>query len=321
MHTVERAFRGGWEIVRVSAPAQSDGDGGAGSEEAVTAALGAEVYIGWGVPLGVARAAQGSLRWAHTATAGVGGSITPEFEQTGAILTSSRGVYAEPMADWVVTAIGVLARGFHVAMAAQREGRWAKDVFTDGTVVVKEISALRVGVVGLGSVGRAVAKRCAALGMQVNGIRQNVGARRPAGIEWVGGPGDMLPLAGKSDILVIALPYTEQTAGIVSAEVLGALPSGAFVINVARGALVDEAALLEHLDSGRLGGCALDVFLSEPLPRSHAFWQHSKVLMSPHVSGVSSRYWERETDLIVENVTRYLRGRRLKNVVDITLGY
>lgn len=317
---VRRAFGRGWQVVDVRAPSVSDGDGAAPSAEAVRAARGAEVYMGWGVPAAVAAAAADTLCWAHTAAGGVGGSLTPPLVASGAVLTNSRAVHAEPMADWALAAIAYCARGFHWAVAAQREGRWAKNDFTDGTVPLVELQDLRVGIVGLGGIGRAIARRCAALGIDVGGIRRRRG-RRLAGVRWVGGPGDLTRLAARSDVLVIAVPHTTETVGMVNADVLTALPNGAFVINLARGALLDEEALLAQLEAGRLAGCVLDVFAVEPLPPAHPFWRHPRVLVTPHVSAASSGFWARETALILENVRRFRAGRPLKNVVDPQAGY
>ncbi len=318
---IRRAFGRGWDVVEVNAASSSDGDGGAGSLEAAAAAKGAEVYLGYGVPPGVAQAARGTLAWAHSAAAGVRATITPEFLATGAKLTNSRAVHAEPMADWVVAAIGFCLRGFHFAVAAQREGRWTKDEFTDGRVTVKEFGGTRVGLVGLGGIGAAVARRCAALGMEVRAVRRRPRAPRPRGVKWVGGPGQLVEMAKHSDVLVIAAPDTGATRGAVNDAVLRALPRGAYVLNVARGNLLDETALLMHLESGHIAGCALDVFATEPLPPDHAFWRHPRVLVSPHVSAVSGRFWERETALLVDNIRRYRRGAKLKNLVDLEAGY
>jgi len=318
---IVRAFGAGWEVAIVAEPSASDGDGAGGSSMGARAASGAEVYLGWGVSPGIVRAGRGALRWAHTAAAGVGGSLTPAFAESGAVLTNSRGIMAEPMGDWAVAAIGFCLRGFHEAVAAQRERRWAKVAFTDGAVRVREFRDARIGVVGLGGIGAAVARRCARLGMTVRGVRRRPGRRRPAGVTWVGGPEDLRRLARSSDVLVIAAPHTARTRGAIDAGVLDALPHGAFVVNLSRGGLLDETALLERLDGGRLGGCVLDVLAAEPPPRRHPLWAHPRVLLTPHVSGVSERFWERETALILENVRRYLAGTRLRNVVDLHAGY
>lgn len=318
---VQRAFGSEWEVVNVAAVTSSDGDGGGGSRAARQAARGAEVYLGWGVPRGVAAAASSTLRWAHTAAAGAGGSVTQELLASGAVLTNSRGVYAEPIADWVVAAVGFCLRGFHWAAAGQRDARWAKDEFTDGSVPLREFARCRVGIVGLGSIGRTVAVRCARLGMEVNAVRRRTGGRRPRGVRWVGGRDDLVELARQSEVLVLAAPRTRETDGMVDATVLDALPHRAFVINLARGALMDEDALAQRLDDGKIAGCVLDVFGEEPLPAGHPFWGHPRVFITPHVSGVSDQFWERERALIVDNIERYLSGRRLKNVVDLEVGY
>ena len=319
--SVREAFGAAWDVVTVAAPAPSDGDGAAGSSEAVAAAHGAEVYIGWGVPAAVADAARGTLRWAHSAAAGVGASITPALRATGATLTNSAAIYAEPIADWVLAAIAFCVRDFHRAVAAAHERRWAKDEYTDREGVVGELATTRIGIVGLGGIGRAVARRCALLRMAVRGIRRHPGERRPRGVRWVGGPTELPRLAAESDVLVIAAAYTPETRGLVGPVVLAALPEGAYVVNVARGAVLDEGALLDELDAGRLGGAVLDVFAEEPLPPEHRFWTHPRVLVSPHVAGVSDRFWPRQTALLTENIGRYRRGRRLRNVVDLEAGY
>jgi phosphoglycerate dehydrogenase-like enzyme len=317
---IGKALGPGWQVTDVQSPAVSDGDGGAGSPEAVAAARGAEIYLGWGVPSGVAQAGTGTLRWAHSGTAGVGSSLS-HLAGTGIVFTNSAGVHAEPMADWVLAAIAYFARGLDRMVAAQREERWAKEAFTDVADAVRELRDLRLGILGLGGVGAAVARRALALGMPVAGVRRRPEQGAVAGTRWVGPLTDLGRLAAESDVLVIAAPHTGATAGVVDARVLERLPAGALVINVSRGSLLDEPALLRLLDAGRLGGAALDVFGTEPLPAGHPFWRHPRVLMSPHVSAVSARFWERETALIVDNIRRYLAGAPLTNVVDLEAGY
>ena len=318
---IRRAFGRGFQVVEVAAAGSSDGDGGVGSSEAAEAARGAEVYLGYGVPRAVATAARGSLRWAHSAAAGVRATITPEFLATGAVLTNAKGLHAEPMADWAVAAIGFCLRGFHYAVQAQREIRWTKDEFTDGRVPVREFGGTRVGIVGLGGIGSAVARRCVALGMEVRAVRRRPRAPRPRGVKWVGGPAGLVELARRSEVLVIAAPDTGATQRAVNDAVLRALPRGAYLVSLARGSLLDEQALCTHLESGQVAGCVLDVYATEPLPQDHPFWRHPRVLVSPHVSAVSDRFWERETALLVDNIRRYRRGARLRNLVDLEAGY
>jgi phosphoglycerate dehydrogenase-like enzyme len=317
---IRAALGAGWEALEVRAPAASDGDGGSGSPESIAATRGAEIYLGYGVPSGVVDAGRPTLRWVHTGTAGVGSSL-PQLRGTGIVLTNSAGIHAEPMADWVIAAIAYFARGLDRIVEAQALGRWAKDDFTDLTLPVRELRDLRVGIIGLGGIGSAVARRALALGMSVAGVRRRATQGGPEGGRWVGFLDELPRLAAESDCLVIAAPHTGATAGAVSRRVLELLPKGAMVVNVSRGSLLDEAALLELIDAGRLRGAALDVFGIEPLPDGHPFWGHPRVLVSPHVSAVTDRFWERETALIVDNIKRYLAGAPLTNVVDLEAGY
>jgi len=320
VRAIRDALGAGWEVVPVDAPAPSDSDGGSGSPESLVAARGAEIYLGYGVPGGVLTAAGGTLRWAHSGTAGVGASL-PHLRGSGVTLTNSAGVHAEPMADWVVAAIAYFARGLDRMRAAQDAGQWAKDEFADLQVPVREFCDLRVGVFGLGGIGTAVTRRALALGMTVAGVRRRPEQGGPAGLRWVGGLDALARLASESDCFVIAAAHTTDTAEAVGRAVLERLPDDAVVINVSRGSLLDETALLERLATGRLRGAALDVFRTEPLPSGHPFWRHPRVLVSPHVSAVSTRFWERELGLIVENIRRYLAGAPLRNVVDLEAGY
>lgn len=318
---ITRAFGRGWEVVEVRAPSSSDGDGAEPSQEALEAVQGAEVYVGWGVSADIVRSAGPNLVWAHTAAAGVGASLTPGLLSAGVTLTNSRGTHAEPMGDWAVAAVTFCVRGFHVAVAAQRARSWSKEAYADGSVTLREFADTRVGIVGLGGVGSAIARRCHALGMHVRGVRRDPKRRKPPGVSWVGAPNALPKLATRTDVLVIAAPQTDATTHIVDDKVLRALPSQSWVVNLARGELLDERALLRHLDKGRLAGAVLDVLATEPLPRKHPFWRHERILITPHISGVTDRFWPRETGLIVENVRRYRKGRHLKNIVNPEVGY
>ena len=317
---IRAALPGDWDVVELRAPTVSAGDGGGGSPEAIAAAKGAEVYLGFGVPSGVVEAGRGTLRWMHSGTAGVGSGLAA-LRGTGVLLTNSAGVHAEPMADWVIAAIGYFARGLDRAVQAQALGRWTKQEFEQQTVPMREFRDLRMGILGLGGIGTAVARRALALEMSVAGVRRRAAQGGPAGLRWVGTLDELPRLAAESDCLVIAAPHTPATAGAVTRRVLELLPQHAVVVNVSRGSLLDEAALLELIDAGRLRGAALDVFATEPLPGDHPFWGHPRVLVSPHVSAVTNRFWERETALIVDNIKRYLAGAPLMNVVDLEAGY
>ncbi len=320
VHRIRAALGAEWEVVEVGAPAASDGDGGSGTPEAAAAARGAEIYLGYGVPVGVVAAGRGTLKWAHSGTAGIGASL-PHLAGTGVVLTNSAAVHAEPIADWVMAAIGYFARGLDRMREFQNDGRWARAEFADLHIPVREFAEIRLGVFGLGGIGSAIARRGLALGMSVAGVRRRPERGGPAGVRWVAGPRDLPRLAAESECLVIAAPHTAETTGAVTRAVLERLPADAIVVNVSRGSLLDETALLELLDGARLRGAALDVFATEPLPAAHAFWRHPRVLVSPHVAAVTGRFWDRETGLIVDNIGRYLAGSPLTNTVDTEAGY
>lgn len=320
LELIREAFGEGWDVVLPQRPDGSEGEHG----EVVGGVTGAEapnVYFGWGIPQSVLSAGHGILEWAHTAAAGVSASVGKRFNASGAILTNSRGIHAEPVSDWVIAAIGFCARGFHLAVAAQKKRLWDRGAFTAPSSPLAEFSSLRVGIVGLGGIGAAVARKAAALGMEVRALRRGRSPVCPPGVSWIGGPDDIIELAVQSDVLVLTLPYTATTAGMVDGNVLRALPQGAYLLNVSRGRILDETALVEELDKGHIGGCVLDVFAKEPLARKHPLWDHPGVLVTPHVSAVSGRFWEREIELIVDNIGRFLRGEGLRNVVNLEVGY
>ncbi len=309
-----------WRVDRVRASSNSDGDGSGGSPEAVAVAAGAEVYIGWGIPEAVLAAGRGTLRWVHTAAAGVGGSLTPVLRESGAILTNSAGVHGEPVAEWVVAALLHFFRGMDVARVAHDARRWAKDDFTALPHFLRELAGSRVAVYGLGGIGRAVARRLTALGAEVRAVR-----RRPAlgglpGVSAVG-PGQADWALEGAAALVVSAPLTEHTRTAIGARQLGLLADGAVLVNASRGQVVDRAAMLAALASGKLRGAALDVFDTEPLPPEDALWAHPGVLVHPHVAAVSPLFWARQQALVLDNWTRYRQGRELLNVVDMSAGY
>lgn len=317
---IRAAFPPEWEAVVVDAHSDGRGDGGGPSPEALAAVRGAEVYMGYGIPPELFRAAGDGLRWVHSGAAGVGGALYPEMRDSRVVLTNSAGMHAEPIADTVLAMALHFARGLDFAVRAQAERRWDKEPFEAADAPVRETEELSVGILGLGGIGRAVARRFAALGAQVLATRRG-GGDAPEGVELVRGDDALGRLLEASDVLVVAVPDTPETRGMLGRAELERLPRDAVLVNVARGRVLDEDALVEALREGRLRGAALDVFAREPLPAESPLWGLSNVLVTPHVSGTSHRYWRRETGLVVENVRRYLAGEPLLNTVDKHAGY
>jgi phosphoglycerate dehydrogenase-like enzyme len=317
---IRGALPDGWECVAVDAFADGTGDGRAAGPEVLDAVRGAEVYLGWGVPREVFLAAGGGLRWAHSASAGVGGALYPEMRESDVVLTNSAGTHAEPIADTVLAMMAYFARGLDYGVHAQAERRWDKAPFDTDDSPVRELAECTVGLLGLGGIGRAVARRCTALGMRVVATRRS-SAEGPPGVDVLSGEGALERMLAVADYLVVTVPRTEETEGMIGARELRRLPKNAVLINVSRGDVVDEEALVEALGTGVLRGAGLDVFAAEPLPPESPLWALPNALLLPHVSGTSHRFWRRETDLILGNLRRYLSGEPLLNTVDKQAGY
>ncbi len=314
----------GWELVSLEVPAQAAGDGPATvPAEVIEAIAEAEVYCGFGIRR-EAFVAASRLRWYHSGAAGVGGSLFPELLESDVLFTNSAGVHAEPMADHALAMMLHFARGFDIATRAQGRGEWAHPALTgpDSPVLRGggELAGKTLGIVGYGGIGSALGRRAHALGMRVRAIRRTPGAL-PAELESVGGPEDLPNLLRSSDYVAITVPETADTRKLIGPEELGLLPPTAVLVNLARGGIVDEDALVEALMERRLRGAGLDVFQREPLAADHPLWKLDNVLITPHVSSTTGRFWERETDLIVRNIRRYLAGEELENRVDKERGY
>ena len=322
----ERAIREGappgWEVRVVRALTVSDGDGNeAFSDEAGAAAADAEVYVGFGMPAGLFRVAR-RLRWVHSASAGVGALLYPEMRESDVLLTNSAGVHAVPIAEYVLGGVLHFLRGFDVAIDHQRRREWEKAPFSGAEPIPREVGECRVLVVGVGGIGGEVATRFTALGARCVGVRRRAGLQAPAGFERVVPFGELDRELPEADVVVLAAPLTPETRGLLTAARLDRLTRDAIVVNVSRGALLDERALAERLADGQLRGAVLDVFEKEPLPAESPLWGLPQVLLTPHVSGVSPRrFWEREVALLMENWRRYVRGEPLKNLVDKDAGY
>jgi phosphoglycerate dehydrogenase-like enzyme len=324
LEAIRSSFPAGWEVAVVQDSVDGRGDGGGVSPAALAAVRGAEVYLGYGVPRELFVAAvcteNSQLRWAHTATAGIASLLYPEMVGSDVILTNSAGIHGPAMAETVLAMILHFARGFDVAVRAQARHEWAASRFEEEFGIGREIAGATLGIVGLGGVGRAIARSAGALGMRVIALRRSPAASAD-GVELLTGDDALRVLLARSDYVVISVPSTSETRGMIGARELAAMRPDAVLVNVARGEVVDEDALVETLRAGRLRGAALDVFRKEPLPEASPLWDLPNVLILPHVSGTTDRFWGRETELIVDNVRRYLAGEPLRNVVDKAIGY
>ncbi len=322
--TIRAALPADWDVVGIRAPVSGEGDGGGVTGEALTVVRGAEVYLGMGVPrelfLAASTGPEACLRWAHTGSAGVGAALYPEMLASDVVLTNSAGIMGAPIAETVIAMALYFARGLDLALASVRERRWLKDAIYEPTSPVRELGGATMGIVGYGGVGREVGARARALGMRLLATKRTPGPA-PEGGELLLGDAGLRRLLAESDYVALTLPGTRATKALIGREQLALMKPGAVLINIARGSIVDEPALIEALREGRLRGAGLDVFAREPLPPESPLWEMPNVLVTPHVSAVSPLYWQRQTELIVENVARYLAGRPLLNVVDKARGY
>lgn len=346
---IRDALPGDFEVIDVAATVSGRGDGGGVSDEAINAVRGAEIILGLGLPRDLLLAALAEprrLRWFHSGAAGVASLLHPELRGAGITLTNSAGIHGPAMAETVLAMMLHFARGLDHAVRAQRRGVWDAEPWerADGGII--ELGGSTLGIVGFGGIGRELAARAHALGMRVLATRRTRGTVHGtaladgrtdagAGVDPAGGaagrttgPVEMLyggdgidRIFGECDFVVLTVPSTAQTRGLASAARLALMRPGAVLVNVARGDVLDEAALVDVLRANRIRGAALDVFASEPLPADSPLWRLDNVLIMPHVSATTPRYWERETALIVENIGRYIAHEPLRNVVDMEQGY
>jgi phosphoglycerate dehydrogenase-like enzyme len=242
------------------------------------------------------------VRWIHSRSAGLDELLFPELAGSSVVLTNARGVFSEILGEFAIAAVLFFAKGLRRMVRSQEAGVW--DQFD--TV---EVAGQTMGVIGLGDIGKAAARRAEAMGMRVMGLRR------------VDGPDRKRDLLAQSDYVVLSTPLTPETRGIIGAAELHAMKFEAVLINLGRGPLVDEAALLAALRERRIGGAALDVFNEEPLPAGHPFYTLDNVLLSPHSADHTPDWKERTMRLFLENFDRYRKGEPLRNVVDKPRGY
>ena len=312
----------GWEISVVRAPTSSDGDGPPRASDEALATIGeAEAYFGFGFTADLLGAAR-QLRWVHSAAAGVGNVLKSGIAETDVVLTNAAGIHSIPMAEFIIGGLLHFMRGLDVAIDQQRRGEWSKAFFVADESPLRELGDTRVLIVGTGGIGQATATRLSSLGATCVGVRRRPELGVPAGFDAVVGPDGLDVELGRAHVLVLAAPLTARTSRLLTREQLERLPPGAIVVNVARGGLMDEEAVADLLEQGRLRGAVLDVFNEEPLSPQSRLWKLRSALVVPHVSPVSpGRFWPRSLDLFLDNWHRYATGQPLRNLVDKHAGY
>jgi phosphoglycerate dehydrogenase-like enzyme len=254
--------------------------------------------------LGAAKASD-ELKWLHTSAAGVDSPIFRELADRGVVLTTSH-VTGPTIAEYTMRAVLDWYQKPELWQQAQRERRWQEHEF-------REVLGTTWLIVGLGSIGREVAVRAKAFGATVIGTRRTPSGDEP--VDEMLTPDRTAEVLPRADVVVLAAPATAATSGLVDEAFLAAMKPGSVLVNIARGPLVDEAALLRALDAGSLDGALLDVTNDEPLPADSPLWSHPGVALTPHSSGLGSGRLARSGEIFLENLTKFLAGEPMRNVV------
>jgi phosphoglycerate dehydrogenase-like enzyme len=260
------------------------------------------------------------LKWIHSTAAGVAQLMYPELRDSGVVVTNPRGIFSVPMAEHTMGLMLALARNFPDAVRQQDRAQWAQQALWDMPQHLTELNGRVLLIVGFGSIGKEIARRALAFGMRVWGVTRS-GRGDTALAERIVPAGELRAALTQADFVVLAAPETAETRHLIGQEEIAQMKPGARLINVARGSLLDEAALIRALQEGKLGGAALDVTATEPLPPESPLWKAPNLLITPHTSAISGRLWERETSLLIELLERWFDGRELTNRVDFTRGY
>lgn len=250
----------------------------------------------------------GRLKWVYSASAGV--DFYPPWLLEAPLVTCGRGVASDEIADYVIAAIYVHAKNLEAVTVRSRE-QWVN-------APLGRVSGTTIGIVGLGAIGTAVARRGLALGAQVIGVRRSGAQPGVAGIQHVA---DLERLVAEADHIVIAVPGTAETRHLFNDALFVRVKPGAHLINVARGSVIDQSALLRALDQGRPGFATLDVTEPEPLPAGHPLYTHPRVRLTPHISSNHTLVRDRLLEKIQDDLSRFGRGEKPSDIVDAALGY
>lgn len=255
------------------------------------------------------------VRWTHTRAAGVDRLLFPELVSSPAVLTNGTGVFSPSLGEWVLGAMLYFAKDFRRLIRAQAQGKW--DPFT-----ITEISGQTLGIIGYGDIGRAIASRARAMGMRILGMtrRGPLGGPDPMA-EQIFAAADRIRMIEQCDYIAVAAPLTPETRGLVGEAEFAAMKPDAVVINVGRGPVIDEGALVLALAHKRIKGAALDVYDCEPLPQGHPLYYLENVLLSPHCADHTATWLDDSMHFFLAQYERFRKGEPLLNVVDKSAGY
>jgi phosphoglycerate dehydrogenase-like enzyme len=271
-----------------------------------------------------------NLKWVQLLSAGADHAMGA-VKSGGFTVTTASGIHATPIAEYTIASMLAYAHRFHIMLRSQLKHEWLRQGFP-GTI--EELRGKTFGVIGYGSIGRESARMAQALGMRVLALKRDPTNRHddgwcPAGLgdpegtipEKFFGPEEREEIVRESDYLTVTLPLTEQTRTFIGAKEIATMRPGAYIVNIGRGEVIDEDALIEALKAGKIGGAGLDVFEKEPLPKESPIWDLENVILTPHMSGANRGYLDKACALFADNLRRFVAGQPLLNVVNPQLGY
>ncbi len=279
----------------------------------------ADIALAWSLHGEQIKAAR-KLKWIHSTATAVHALMSPELRASDIVVTNARDVHGPVVAEHALALAFALAKKLPQATRYQQQKYWAQIDLWNAMPHPRELRGATMTIVGLGGIGRPLAKLAHAIGMRVIGVREHP-ERKAEAVEAVYGFGELEHALGEADFVVLALPVTPKTHRLINAERLARLKPDAYLINVGRGVLVDEQALIVALQAKRFAGAALDVTTQEPLPPQSPLWKMDNVLLTPHIASLTEAMWERHYEQFTRNLQRFLNGEPLLWVVDKELGY
>ena len=278
-----------------------------------------DIFVGYSLRVEQLKDAK-KLKWIHSTAAGVAQLMYPELRDSGIMVTNPSGIFSVPMAEHTMGMLLALARNFPDSVRGQDRAKWAQQEIWDKPQHLTELNGKVLLIVGYGSIGREVAKRAKAFEMKVWGVTRS-GAGEPSHVEKLFSAAQLHEALPVADYVLICAPETAETKQLIGAAEIAQMKRGARLINIGRGALLDEAALVQALESGALGGAGLDVAQTEPVPAESPLWRAPHLFITPHTSGVSDRLWDRQAAILIELLEKWFAGQELFNRVDFARGY
>lgn len=260
------------------------------------------------------------LKWIHTGMAGLTWLLIPPVVESDVLVSNSRGVHPPIMGEHAMALMLAFARRLHDCMDFQRRSVWGRTEIYNRVPSFDGLTGKTVGIVGYGAIGREVARRARSFDMKVIGFKRDLDQATEFA-DALYAPNCLDELLSEIDYLVIAAPLTEDTQEMIGREQFEKMKTSSVLINLARGEIVDQKAMIDALEAEQIAGAGLDVFVPDPLPDGHPLFNVKNVILTPHVSGTDPKMWQRITDIFVENIRRFREGERLINQVDKSKGY